>query len=150
MSEADADRREDDSGEEVSGELVVACGDPTQMLEFVEEAFDEVALTIALQVNGADDPNVALAGDMGGCSHCGEKIDDRAGAVAAVGNGFAGGPQAVDEARQGGLVGGLAGRQQQPHRQSRRIDDGVDLCAQSSTRTANGVILAPFFPPAAC
>jgi hypothetical protein len=30
------------------------------------------------------------------------------------------------------------------------IDDGVDLGAQSSTRTANGVILAPFFPPPAC
>jgi hypothetical protein len=26
----------------------------------------------------------------------------------------------------------------------------MDFGAQSSTRTANGVILAPFFPPAAC
>jgi hypothetical protein len=26
----------------------------------------------------------------------------------------------------------------------------VDLGAQSSTRTADGVILAPFFPPLAC
>jgi hypothetical protein len=30
------------------------------------------------------------------------------------------------------------------------IDHGVDLGAQSSTRTADGVILAPFFPPPAC
>jgi hypothetical protein len=44
----------------------------------------------------------------------------------------------------------LAGRQQQTHRQTHGIDDGVDLGAQSSTRTANGVILAPFFPPPAC
>ena len=35
-------------------------------------------------------------------------------------------------------------------RQAVLVDDGVDLSAQSSTRTANGVIRAPFFPPAAC
>jgi hypothetical protein len=38
----------------------------------------------------------------------------------------------------------------QPDRQAVLIDHGVDLGAQSATRTANGVILAPFFPPAAC
>jgi hypothetical protein len=60
------------------------------------------------------------------------------------------GPEAVDEGRERGLVGGLAGRQNQTHGQAVAIDDGMDFCAQSSTRTANGVIRAPFFPPAAC
>jgi hypothetical protein len=44
----------------------------------------------------------------------------------------------------------LAGRQDEPDRQSVGIDDGMDLRAQSSTRTADGVIRAPFLPPAAC
>jgi hypothetical protein len=44
----------------------------------------------------------------------------------------------------------LAGCQHEPHRQALLIDQGVDLGAQSSTRTADGVIFAPFFPPAAC
>ena len=44
----------------------------------------------------------------------------------------------------------LSGGQHQAHRQAILIDQGVDLGAQSSTRTADGVILVPFFPPAAC
>jgi hypothetical protein len=44
----------------------------------------------------------------------------------------------------------LSGGQHQPHRQAILIDQGVDLGTQSSTRTANGVILTSFFPPAAC
>jgi len=44
----------------------------------------------------------------------------------------------------------LSGRQQEPDRQAILVDDGVDLGAQSSTRTADGVIFAPFLPPAAC
>ena len=45
---------------------------------------------------------------------------------------------------------GLAGGEHQADRQAVLIDNGVDLGAQSSTRTADGVIRAPFFPPAAC
>jgi hypothetical protein len=44
----------------------------------------------------------------------------------------------------------LAGGQQQADRQAVAVNDGMDLGAQSSTRTADGVIRAPFFPPAAC
>src|SRR4030081_3738407 len=144
MSDVDADRGKGDGGQEISGKFVVACGDPAQMLEFVEEALDQVALAIAFEVDGAYHPDVALAGDVGGGSARGEEFDDAAGAVAAVGDRVAGGPQSGDEAGQGGFVRGLAGRQQQTHRQTDGIDDGVDLGAQSSTRTANGVILAPF------
>lgn len=45
---------------------------------------------------------------------------------------------------------GLSRRQNEPHREPLLVNHGVDLRAQSSTRTADGVILAPFFPPAAC
>ena len=150
MSDADADRGQGYGGEEISGELVVARGDASQMFEFVEESLDEVALAVAFGVDGSDDPNVALAGDVGGCSPHGEELDDKAGAIAAIGDRLAGRAQAVDQAWQGGFVGRLTRRQQQPNRQARRIDDGMDFGAQSSTRTANGVIRAPFFPPAAC
>jgi hypothetical protein len=44
----------------------------------------------------------------------------------------------------------LPGGEDKPHRQPVFIDHGIDLGAQSATRTANGVIFAPFFPPAAC
>jgi hypothetical protein len=41
-------------------------------------------------------------------------------------------------------------REHNPHRHSGLIDHRVDLGAQSSTRAADGVIRAPFLPPAAC
>ena len=150
MSDTDADCGKRDGRQEVSGELVVARRDPAQMFEFVEEALDQVALSIEFEVDAADHPDVALAGDMRGGAERSEQLDDAAGAVAAVGDRSARRPQAVDQARQGGLVGGLTGRQQKADRQTGRVNDGVDLGRQSSARTADGVIRAPFFPPAAC
>jgi len=47
-------------------------------------------------------------------------------------------------------VMGLAGSQNDADRQAAPVNQCIDLGAQSSTRTANGVIRAPFFPPAAC
>jgi hypothetical protein len=44
----------------------------------------------------------------------------------------------------------LAGREQQADGQAAGVDHDMDFAAQSSTRTADGVIRAPFFPPAAC
>jgi hypothetical protein len=41
-------------------------------------------------------------------------------------------------------------RQNKVHRQAALINGGMYLGCQSSTRTANGVIRAPFLPPAAC
>src|SRR3981081_2645542 len=112
MSDVDSDRGKGDGGQEISGRFVVACGDPAQMLEFVEEALDQVALAIAFEVDGAYHPDVALAGDVGGGSACGEEFDDAAGAVAAVGDRVAGGPQSGDEAGQGGVVRRLGGWRQ--------------------------------------
>lgn len=44
---------------------------------------------------------------------------------------------------------GLASSQQEPHRQAVLIDDGVDLGARSSTRTADAAI-RDLFQPEAC
>ena len=150
MSDANADCGKGDGGQEVSGELVVACRDAAQMFELVEEALDQVALAVAFEIDAADDPDIALAGNVGGGAERGEQLDDAARAVAAVGDRIAGRRQAFDQARQGGLVGSLTGGQQKADRQAGGIDDGVDFGGQSSTRTADGVICAPFFPPAAC
>ena len=38
------------SGEKISGEFVVACGDGAKVLEFVEEALDKVAFAIECEV----------------------------------------------------------------------------------------------------
>jgi hypothetical protein len=58
--------------------------------------------------------------------------------------------KAVEEWLDGSLVGGLARAQHEPQRQPTSIDDDMDFSAQSASRSSDGVIRAPFFPPAAC
>ena len=79
-----------------------------------------------------------------------DEIDQILPIVATVTDKGAGGRQAVEQRGRGGLVRRLSGAQQKPDRQAALIHDGMDLGAQSATRTANGVIRAPFLPPAAC
>jgi hypothetical protein len=150
MPDPEANGTQGNCREEVAGEFVVACGDAPEVLEFVEEALDEVSLAVEGEIDGTHDLDVALRGDVGGGAAGGEEVDDGPRAVAAVGDGLARRGQAVDQRWQRGLIGGLAGRQDQPDGQAIAIDDRVDFGAQSSARTADGVIRAPFFPPAAC
>ena len=58
--------------------------------------------------------------------------------------------QVINQVGHRRLVGRLARREHHAHRQSASADHGIDLGAQSATRTADGVIRAPFLPPAAC
>ena len=139
-----------DGGEEVSCELVVAGGDTAEVFEFVEETFDEVALAIDRWIDGTLDLAVSLGGDVRSRPMFGEQFEDGAGVVAPIGDDVASRPEPLDQRRHGGLVGGLARREHEPDRQAASIDHGVDLGAQSPTRTADGVIRAPFLPPAAC
>ena len=150
MPEPEPNGSESDGCEEVSGELVVARGDSPEVFEFIEEALDEVALAIDVSFDDALDADVALRGDMGFGAGGFDLVDDREREVPAVGDDIARQRHAIDQRRKRRLVGGLAGGEQEPDRQAAGIDDGMDLGAQSSTRTADGVIRTPFFPPAAC
>jgi hypothetical protein len=55
-----------------------------------------------------------------------------------------------EQIRRCAQIMGLAGGQREPHGEAFFIDYRIDLRTQSSTRTADGVILTPLFPPAAC
>ena len=50
------------AGEEISGEFVVACGDGAKVLEFVEEALDEIALAVEREVASPRDLAIGLWG----------------------------------------------------------------------------------------
>jgi hypothetical protein len=150
MPEPESYGSECDGGEEVPRKFVVAGCDASEVLEFVEETFDEVALTIDLGFDDAADSDVALRGDVRGRAGSLDQGDDRAGEVTAISDDLLRQRQPVDQCRKRRLVRRLAGCEEEPNRQAACIDDGMDLGAQSSTRTTDGVIRAPFFPPAAC
>ena len=102
-------RCECDGGEEVSGELVISGCDGPEVFESVEEALDEVALSVDLMVDGSADPDVALAGDVGLGAAGLDQVDDRLGVVSPIGDHVSGQRQAGKQLRCRGLVGGLAG-----------------------------------------
>lgn len=120
------------------------------MLELAEEALDEVALAVERRVDGPLNLAVPRCRDVGLAARLAHQIDDRLGIIAAVGDKRSCGRQAAEQVWADRLVGGLPCRDDEADGQALRVDDGVDLGGQSSTRTANGVIRAPFFPPAAC
>ena len=75
--------------------------------------------------------------------------DQRHAVVSAIGDDAAW-RKCPEQLRRDSLVGGLTRCDQQFYRKAILIDHSMDLGAQSATRTANGVIRTPFFPPAAC
>lgn len=126
-----------------------AGGDAAELLELAEETLDQVATAIEVGRHAALQAHAALGRNVGLAAPRGHPFDQRQAVVSAIGNHGAG-RQRVEQDRGYRLVRGLAGRDVETDRQPILINDGMDLGAQSATRTADGVILAPLFPPAAC
>jgi len=137
-------------GEEVCCGFEVSRCDAAEVLETIEEPFDLVALAVEVSVDGPDHAGVGLAGDVGGGARRLDGRDHGLCEVAPVADDISGEAKGTDKLGRGGLVGGLPRRQDEPDRQAAPVPDGVDLCRQASPRPSDGVIRAPFFPPAAC
>ncbi len=150
MAHPQSDGSEKNGGEVVSREFVEAGCDAAGVFEFVEETLDEVALAVDVEIDDAADPHVALRGDVGVGAAGLDQLDDRACEEATVGDHVARQAQAVGERWECRLVGRLTGREQKPDRQAAGVNDRMNFGAQSATRTTDGVIRAPFLPPAAC
>lgn len=150
MPDPQAYGRQCDGGEIVSREFVEAGCDSSEVFQLVEKPLDEVALTVDFGVDGAANPDVALARDVGGGAAGLDEFNDGAREVAPVGDKVAPQFEPGEQRWRRRLVGGLTRGEEQAHRQAATVDDGVDLGAQSAARSSDGVIRAPFFPPAAC
>ena len=77
-------RHQLDSGEKISSELVVARGDAAVMLDFVEEALDEIALAIKHEITVARHLAVGLWRDHWNDGPPIEAVDQRIGVVSLV------------------------------------------------------------------
>ncbi len=142
------DGGEGESRGEVSGEFIVAGGDPTEVLQSAEGRLHPPALAVALLV----EPDLMLARASAG--------DDRRGAVRAqvfsqpVGVIAFVGDQAADltgrlgQHIRGGLhVAGIARRQPEDCWTAHDIDERVDLGGLTAARGADALRLGPPFPP---
>ena len=132
------------------GELVVARRDGPVLLEFAEEALDEVALAIEGKIGFAGLAAIGFRRDDGRDAALSERRDQRVGVIALVGEECVR-LDLIEQRHRLCDVVRLPRRQRQRHGVAERIDDGVNLGRQPAAGTADGLVLAIFFwAPALC
>lgn len=118
------------------------------MLDFVDEAFDQMTLLVALFVVGNRLLSRCQGGDHGGGAES-EESSEFVGVVSLVSDDVSG-DKALDQGFGLRTVVDLAGRRDQAQRVAECIDSDVDLGGQTAARAPDRLILVPPFPPAAC
>jgi hypothetical protein len=138
-----------DTCEEISGEFVVACRDSAKVLEFVEEAFDEIALAIEREVAAARCLAIGFRRDhRDDLSFC-ERVEQRIGIVGLVAEkGRWIGP--FEQRLCATQIVGLPGREHHIDGVAESIDQKVDFGGQSAARSADRLLAVFFRAPALC
>ena len=138
-----------DAGEEVAGELVIACGDGAEVLEPAEGALDDVARAVGGVVEGEAVHPVALVGDDGRGALPGETPAQGIAVMGAIGEELPGGSGSRHEVERGDGVGGLAGRQLEDVRAALLVGEEMDPGRAPAARAADGLAALPPSAPAA-
>ena len=136
-------------GKEISGELVIARGDPAKVLEPAKAAFDDVAPSISSFVEAMHPDAIGFVGDDGYGAALGNLRPEVIAVIAFVGNHSAHVWRQCQNVRSGGDVGVLAWRQMKRYRPATRIARRVDFGRASAARTTDCLIAFPPFPPEA-
>ena len=136
-------------GGEIACELVIACGDPSKILEAIEHPFDEIALLVDIEI----DRPLVFSGRMGRNSS-GDAAERQVltkfpRIVAGVADQAALGGQLRRQIIGGGDVGPVARRQEEVEEPPLAVADGVDLGRPAAPRATNRLRRSPPFPPAA-
>jgi hypothetical protein len=135
--------------QEISGELVVAGGDPAKVLEAAEAALDDVAALIGALAEWMDDHAIGFVGDHRGCAALDDLGAQPVAVVTLVGEKFRHEWRERQDIGRRGNVGILAGRQVKDDRPAERIAQSVDLGRAAAAGAADRLILLPPFPPEA-
>ena len=138
-----------DSGEKISGELVIACGNSAELLEFIEEALDEIAFAVERVVASPLDLAVGLRRDDGNDSPLGQGVDERIGVerlVADQGLWI----DAVNQRLCTSEIMGLTWREHYFDGIAQSIDEHVDFGGQSAAGSADRLLAVFFRAPALC
>ena len=127
----------------------MACGDATVMLDFVEEALDQIALLVdVLVIRDGLRARSGRRNDRLGTRLCDAQAKP-IGVIAPVGQQMFE-RQAADEILGLEDIVHLAAGQDEADGIAKRIHTGADLGAQAAARTPDRLIFAPPFAPAAC
>ncbi|MET4790668.1 hypothetical protein ABIF64_002846 [Bradyrhizobium japonicum] len=138
------------SGQKITGELVISRGDAPEVLEPAKAAFDDISSFVGAFVEAMDDDTVRFIGDYG----LGATTNDFAAKLVAiipfVGEEHAHGWRERQDIGSRSDIGILAWSQMQDDRPAERIAQRMDFCRAASARAADClIVLPPFFPPEA-
>ena len=131
---------DEDGGKVISGGLLVARGDLSEVLEPVEEPLNQVALAVEGGIDRPFDLAVALREDMAAPAARVDHLEESASILAPDCGNVARREAGSQEVHDRRLVRGLPWRQGDRQWQAAMVDHRVDLGAQPATRTAKGVI----------
>ncbi|MEY9194153.1 hypothetical protein ABH991_007582 [Bradyrhizobium ottawaense] len=137
------------SGQNITGELVISRGDAPEVLEPAKAAFDDISSFVGAFVEAMDDDTVRFIGDYG----LGATTNDFAAKLVAiipfVGEEHAHGWRERQDIGSRSDIGILAWSQMQDDRPAERIAQRMDFCRAASARAADCLIVLPPFPPEA-
>ncbi|MET4764060.1 hypothetical protein ABH975_007141 [Bradyrhizobium ottawaense] len=137
------------SGQKITGELVISRGDAPEVLEPAKAAFDDISSFVGAFVEAMDDDTVRFIGDYG----LGATTNDFAAKLVAiipfVGEEHAHGWRERQDIGSRSDIGVLAWSQMQDDRPAERIAQRMDFCRAASARAADCLIVLPPFPPEA-
>ncbi len=148
-----------DEGEVVGVVLFIARGDGPEVFEFVEEALDEVAVSIEKGAERRHRLSVRHRLDVGPGTPCRERGAQRIAVIGRVGEQDLAVADIIEHVGRALAVMGLAFAELERDRQAVGVDQGMDLGRQPAARAphASGVsrvpsggVRAPFFTLAAC
>ena len=150
--EQDGDCGELDEAFVIDQQLVVAGGNPAELLQLVEEALDEIAFSVESPVVRPSLLSVRFGRDDRLCPGVSDGLVQVVGVISFVGDhGLR--LEASDQLVAAGGIVALAWPEQQAHRVAKRIRGRVNLGAQAATGAAQSLSIRPPFAmraPAAC
>ncbi|MEY9350618.1 hypothetical protein ABIF65_010542 [Bradyrhizobium japonicum] len=137
------------SGQKITGELVISRGDAPEVLEPAKAAFDDISSFVGAFVEAMDDDTVRFIGDYG----LGATTNDFAAKLVAiipfVGEEHAHRWRERQDIGSRSDIGILTWSQMQDDRPAERIAQRMDFCRAASARAADCLIVLPPFPPEA-
>jgi hypothetical protein len=133
-----------DGRQEISGGFVVAGGDGTELFEFAEEILDQVTLFVEFAIELARRQAVWSRRDYGGFASRRQEVEYSAiGIEGAICDQQVGGHMRQQRIGPDQVVR-LSRRQQQAQRIAERVDQRMDLGAQTAAAAAKRLVLSFF------
>jgi len=131
--------------------FVVACCNGTELFDFGKEILDQMARFVDIPIVTAQFAPVGFGRDHRDPANLGKWREDACVGVECLVGDQRAGLHCGQEVVGSDEIMGLAAGQEEADRVTERIDQGVDLGAQSTARTPDRLVLAGFFlAPALC